>query len=87
MKIYSKLEMAKAVTKHGHTISTIQLKGYPKTQPNHKNETPFCKEELTTSIKKLKRKKSTGPDLMPNEIFIEADEKTKEIYLYTLNQI
>jgi hypothetical protein len=51
------------------------------------NETPFSKEELTTSIKKLKRKKSTGPDLMPNEIFIEADEKTKEIYLYTLNLI
>jgi hypothetical protein len=31
-----KLEMAKTVIKHGHTISTIQLKGYAKTQPNHK---------------------------------------------------
>ena len=31
------------------------------------------------AIKELKRKKSLGPDKIPNEIFIEANKKTREI--------
>ena len=52
-----------------------------------KNEKPFSQEELNKCIKTLKRRKSTGPDRIPNEIFIEADENTKKIYLQNLNKI
>ena len=51
------------------------------------NENPISREELNTCIKKLKRNKSNGPDRIPNEVFIEADEHTKGIYLETLNTI
>ena len=44
-------------------------------------------KELNTAIKKLKRKKSTGPDNIPNEAFIEADQETRTIYQATLNKI
>ena len=43
--------------------------------------------ELNRIIKKLKRNKATGPDEIPNEIFIEADSETREIYLETMNKI
>ena len=51
------------------------------------NENPIGIEELNTCIKKLKRNKSNGPDRIPNEVFIEADEHTKDIYLEALNQV
>ena len=38
-------------------------------------------------IKKLKKKKSLGPDEIPHEIFIEADKKTRKIYKEVLNKI
>ena len=44
-------------------------------------------EELVTAIKKLRRKKSTGPDEIPNELFIEADKDTKHIIMTALNKI
>ena len=44
-------------------------------------------KELNTAIKKLKRKKSTGPDNIPNEAFIEADQETRTIYQATINKI
>ena len=44
-------------------------------------------DELTKAIKKLKRNKATGPDELPNEIFIEADEGTRIIYLKAMNKI
>ena len=44
-------------------------------------------EKLMKSIKKLKRNKATGPDELPNEIFIEADEGTRIIYLEAMNKI
>ena len=37
-------------------------------------------KELEESIKCLKRKKGLGPDNIPNEIFIEADNDTKQLY-------
>jgi hypothetical protein len=68
-----------------HINNTVEM--ISKNTAKSQNETQFSKEELTNSIKKLKRNKSTGPDRMPNEIFIEADETTRKIYLQTLNQI
>ena len=47
----------------------------------------FTTKELNYAIKKLKRKKATGPDNIPNEIFIEADQETKLIYLQNFNNI
>ena len=37
---------------------------------------PITEKELNYAIKKLKRKKATGPDKIPNEIFIEASPNT-----------
>ena len=36
-------------------------------------------KEMNHTIKRLQRSKSTGPDDIPNELFIEANEATKEI--------
>ena len=36
-------------------------------------------KEMNHTIKRLQRNKSTGPDDIPNELFIEANEETKEI--------
>ncbi len=35
----------------------------------------------------MKRKKAIGPDQIPNEVFIEADEKTREVYGEVLNKL
>ena len=56
--------------------------------PEHTNTSPpFTLEELNQSIKILKRNKSTGPDRIPNEIYIEANEITKQIFLHTMNEV
>ena len=44
-------------------------------------------KELNKAIKKLKRKKSLGPDEIPNETFIEANKETREIFRTALNRI
>ena len=36
-------------------------------------------KEMNQTIKRLQRNKRTGPDDIPNELFIEANEETKEI--------
>ena len=43
--------------------------------------------EMKTSIKKLKRHKSIGPDSIPNEMFIEASHQTIELYRKIFNKI
>ena len=50
-----------------------------KSNVQSQNENPISREELNTCtcINKLKRNKSNGPDRIPNEVFIEADEHTK----------
>ena len=58
-----------------------------KSNEQSQNENPISREELNTCITKLKRNKSNGPDRLPNEVFIEADEHTKGIYLEILNTI
>ena len=47
----------------------------------------FTSKELDNVIKKLQRKKAIGPDNIPNELFIEADKDTKQIYLDHFNSI
>ena len=42
---------------------------------------------MKTVIKKLKRKKSCGPDNFPNEIFIEANATTIETFRKLFNNI
>ena len=44
-------------------------------------------EELKAVIRKLIRKKATGPDKIPNEVFIEAGDELLEIILTVLNHI
>ena len=51
------------------------------------DEPPITTKELKKVIKKLKRNKATGPDNIPNEIFIEALEETQKIYKVTINEI
>ena len=48
---------------------------------------PITEQELNHVIKALKRKKSTGPDHIPNEAFIEATRGTRRIYRKILNKI
>ena len=48
---------------------------------------PITTEEIERIIKKLKRNKAMGPDEIPNEIFIEANQTTREILTQILNTI
>ena len=47
----------------------------------------FNQNEINKAIKRLKRKKALGPDEIPNEAFIEADQQTRLIYLKSMNKI
>ena len=49
------------------------------------NDQEISSKEFNTVIKKLKRKKSLGPDKIPNEIFIEANRETKEVLKDMIN--
>ena len=48
---------------------------------------PIVIQELKGAIKKLKRRKSLGPDKIPNEIFIEADSETRNIFCKMIKEI
>jgi hypothetical protein len=50
-------------------------------------EPPFTTKEVESVIKSLKRNKSTGPDRIPNEIFIEASKGTINTYKHIFNHI
>ena len=50
------------------------------------NQDQFSIDELNECIKSLKRNKSTGPDRIPNEIYIEANANTRKIYLQAMNK-
>lgn len=47
---------------------------------------PITKQQLNIARAK-QRKKATRPDQVPNEAFIEADIKTKDIYRQALNNL
>ena len=48
---------------------------------------PVTIEEMKWVISRLKRHKATGPDLIPNEAFIEATLETVEVYKDALTRI
>jgi hypothetical protein len=50
-------------------------------------EDHFNKREINKAIRALKPRKSTGPDNIPNEVFIEASKQTKETYRNIFNSI
>ncbi len=52
-----------------------------------KKEPEFTMKEMKTVAKQLKRNKSNGPDDIPNEVFIEANEATLEKFRKIFNNI
>ena len=48
---------------------------------------PITLEELNKAIRKLQRNKSLGPDMIPNEMFLEADQESRTKLLQILNNI
>ena len=57
---------------------------YKNPGPDHD---PITSKEMNEAIKKLKRKKSLGPDGIPNEIFIEAEPETRNILCSIIQEI
>ena len=48
---------------------------------------PISERELNQAIKQLSRGKSPGPDNIPNEALIEANNEMRMIILYVFNKI
>ena len=71
-----------------HISDTVKKITEPRTinTPGQGNET-ITEVEIKKAIKKLKRKKSLGPDEIPNEVFIESNKKVRDILLKTINNI
>ena len=57
------------------------------TMKNLPKPEPIKKKELNKSIKKLKRGKACGPDNIPNEAIIEANDTAREVLRHQLNKI
>ena len=53
---------------------------------NRYNEEDFTMDELNNTIKKLKRRKATGPDDMPIEALKELGEEGRSIMLEIINK-
>jgi hypothetical protein len=72
----------------GYEASTNDIKRIVQeaTKPTH-NEimSEISPKEIKEVTKKLKKKKSNGPDDIPNETIIEADDNTREIYRRVFN--
>ena len=71
-----------------HISDTVKKITEPRTinTPSQRNET-ITELEIKKAIKKLLRKKSLGPDEIPNEVFIESNKKVRDILLKTINNI
>ena len=52
-----------------------------------REEDKITMKEMKKTIRKLKRRKAAGPDKMPNEVLMEADDATLEIYTRIFNTI
>ncbi len=64
-----------------------EIKNTHNKDENTQGSEPITMKELNKTIMKLRRRKSVGPDNIPNEAFIEADQKTRAIYLEAINHI
>ena len=71
-------------TKYIETEVKKALQSAEQTKEEPEQITP---KELGIAIKKLKSKKSLGPDDIPNETFIEANKKTRDIFREAFNRI
>ena len=56
-------------------------------QKTLEEEPDFTAGEIKKAIKSLKKGKSNGPDGIPNEVYIESNNKTQEIHRYILNNV
>ena len=79
-------QWTKKITKEIQSIQS-KRKMQEREEENQQGEEEITYKELQNVIKKLKRKKSLGPDGIPNEIFLEADENTKKTLLTIINRI
>ena len=71
-------------------IKKTYNRDHEETQKEYKRENhekPITEKEMEYTIKRLKRNKSLGPDKIPNEIFIEANKETKQIYQEIMNTV
>ncbi len=66
---------------------TMEIQKEYNTNEASQGSEPITMKELNQAIGKLKTAKSTGPDDIPNEIFIRATNQTRETYLKILNKI
>ena len=87
---YENLYQARESTEEYKEITEEIEKQVKQIEEELKNLPPvekFTMNEMNKVIKTLKRKKAVGPDLIPNELFIEANTETKKILLDNLNEI
>ena len=71
-----------------HITETVKEATGTETQAKHtQGSEPITLKELNKAIRKLKRRKSLGPDDFPNEMFIEGKTETRKTYLHILNKI
>ena len=70
-----------------HTKEVLETAEEIKDSLKNRREKPFTLKELDTVIRALKRKKTPGPDDLPNEILIEATQETKKALLTAFNNI
>lgn len=72
-------------TKHiEDTVEKVTYKDETITEHNNKTITIY---ELDSAIKCIQRRKASGPDDIPNEAIIEADESTRKHILQTFNEV
>ena len=77
--------------KQGYETSTMEIENNIKRIEQELESKPkiqdFTIQDLNEVIGKLKKKKAAGPDKLPNEIFTEADQEVRKIYLENFNNI
>lgn len=74
---------------HQETTNRIntEIKEIEEEMRNKPAPSPITLKEMKETRKKLKRFKSTGPDHIPNEVFIEATDETLSIFKGYFNHI
>ena len=87
---FEKLYQAREANEKGKEANEEILRTNKKTMEKMENESqldPITKKELEGARRKLKTKKSCGPDNIPNEALINLDKENTEMLRRNLNQI
>ena len=85
---FEQLYRAREADAENETMSqkiTTEVQTWAQSPTNTKTQDPITIKELNNAIKRLKKRKSCGPDEIPNEVFIMADHNTRLIFLEILN--